>query len=432
MNKYRASGIAGLLVLFQLISQSAYADGELSFESIELADTEFVYYPSQSANGLIRVYGDSWSPLSVSTDSGNSYQSVNASEAPYPDGMTPEELITYRANWREQIDWKQVSVSPSGERIIASSARGNSGGYVFLSTDSGSSFERLDALGNANWTGAIFGTNPDELLVLDGVATIWGNAADGSNCDSDECLGSGENGSNLQGHPHGGMVIQEQPFALVRYSQDLGATWSDAVTVPTGGANVGYSITSTENRFLLRKSEPENGNQYFELKGLARNQTQNLVMQKNQQAEEVRIKKVVSSRALIVDSLKSGRVLTIDELINADFDGISNKTIEGFNREVASLSTTAKDNLSSIQTLVQKWASVDKVLSGRPVTFNDLVASGMAPSELPHKSLVLRALRGAALNQIDSVERVHELINLVVKENQARRDRLKVRLLANS
>jgi len=430
MKLRQTSWIIGLLVLFQLMTQSAHGYGELSFESITIEDSEFVNYPSQSSDGSIRVYGDSWSPLSISTNSGVSYQEVNASEAPYPDGMTPEELSAYRASWREQVDWKQVSVSPDGERIIASSARGNSGGYVFLSTDSGSTFERLDAIGNANWTGAVFGTNPNELLVLDGVATIWGgNAADGTNCNTEECAGSGEDGSNLQGLPFGGMTIQEQPFAVVRYSQDLGTTWSNAVTIPSGGPNVGYTITSLEDRFLLRKSEA--GNQYFELKGLVRNSRQNSAQLDNQSTAETRVRKVIASRALITESLKSGLEITIEDLNRADFGGISQKTIREFNREIALLPTTGNSDASMVQTIVNKWSAVDRVLTGRPATFNELVIGGLAPADLPHRSLVLRALRGAALNQIDSVEKVQELIDSVVKDHQSRRDRLKARLFAS-
>jgi len=430
--KFRGSvRLIALAAILQLSTQSAYAYGELSFEPIELNDSDFVSYPSQSTDGTFRVYGNSWSPLSISTDYGVSYQEVNASDAPYPEGMTPEELISYRANWREQIDWKQISVSPDGERIIASSARGNSGGYVFLSTDSGSTFEQLDGIGNANWTGAVFGTNPDELLVLDGVATIWGNAADGTNCNTDGCAGSGEDGSNLQGLPFGGMTIQEQPFAVARYSRDLGLTWSDPVTVPSGGASVVYSITSTDNKFLLRKTEPEIANQYFELKGIVRNSRQNSAQQQNQQADEKRAQEVLAARASIAGYLKSGSAITIEVLNRADFGGISPKTLGDFNRDIAFLSARGDIDAPILQTLVKKWAAVDKVISSRPATFNDLVMGGLAPADLPHKTLVLRALRGVASDQIDSVEKVQNLIQSVVRENQARRDRLKARLLAN-
>jgi hypothetical protein len=89
------------------------------------------------------------------------------------------------------------------------------------------------------------------------------------------------------------------------------------------------------------------------------------------------------------------------------------------------------NDISGVQTLVRKWSAIEKVMSGHTSSFNDLVVGEIAPLELPHRSLVLRALRGADLNQIDSLEKVQGLIDSVVKENQERRDRVAARLLAN-
>jgi hypothetical protein len=408
MKLRQTSQIIGLLVLFQLATQSAHGYGELSFGSVALVDSEFVDYPSQSSNGSVLAYGDNWGPLHISRNSGASYQTVKAS---VPQDQT------------ENIDWKQVSVSPDGQRIIASSSRGNTGGYVFLSKDSGSTFERLDAIGNANWTGAVFGTNQNELLVLDGVSTIWGQPADGSNCNTATCVGSGLDGSNLEdGSSPGG----EHPFAAAFYSNDSGVTWSERIKAPTAAANTNIVITSTNDRFLMRIAS-----QYYELNGLGRNNAGNSAQANIEAIAQERISRVLASRASILESLQSKKTISVNDLAGADFGGISQKTLAGFNQEVAEISSSGTYDISRVHTLAKKWSAVDKVLSGHASSFNDLVVGEMVPLELQNKSLVLRALRGAGLNQIDSVDKVQELIDSVVKENQVRRDRVAARLLAN-
>ena len=408
MKLRQTSQIIGLLVLFQLATQSAHGYGELSFGSVALADSEFVNYPSQSANGSVLAYGDNWGPLHISRNSGASYQTVKAS---VPQDQT------------ENIDWKQVSVSPDGQRIIASSSRGNTGGYVFLSKDSGSTFERIDAIGNANWTGAVFGTNPNELLVLDGVSTIWGQPADGSNCNTATCVGSGLDGSNLE---DGSSPSGEHPFAAAFYSNDSGVTWSERIKAPTAASNTEIIITSTSDRFLMRIAS-----QFYELNGLGRNNAGISAQANSEAIAQARMRIVLASRASILESLQSKETVSLADLAGADFGGISQKTLASFNREAADLSTSGTNDISGVQTLVRKWSAIDKVMSGHASSFNDLVVGEMAPLELPHRSLVLRALRGADLNQIDSLGKVQGLIDSVVKENQERRDRLKARLLAN-
>lgn len=408
MKVRQTSQIIGLLVLFQLTTQSAHGYGELSFGSVALADSEFVNYPSQSANGSVRAYGDNWGPLHISSDSGASYQTVKAS---VPQDQT------------EQIDWKQVSVSPDGQRIIASSARGNTGGYVFLSKNSGSTFERLDAIGNANWTGAIFGTNPDELLVLDGVSTIWGQPADGSNCLPAPCVGSGLDGANLD---DGSSDSGEHPYAAAFYSNDSGVTWSETITAPAAASNTDIIITSASNRFFMRIASS-----YYELNGLGRNNSGNSAQANSEAIAQERARRVLASRASIVESLKAKETISLSDLVSADFGGISHKTLLGFNLEVTAMATSGTYDISSVQTLVKKWSAIDKVVSGHRATFNDLVVGRIAAAELPDKSLIVRAVQGASLDQIDTVEKVQELINSVVRENQVRRDRLTARLLAN-
>lgn len=412
MRMNRAGRIVGLVVLFQFAAQSAHGYGELSFGSVAISNSEFVNYPSRSADGSLRVRGQNWGPLYISRNSGASEQAVKAS--------VPQ-------NQTETIDWKQVSVSPDGQRIIASSSRGNTGGYVFLSKDSGTTFERLDAIGNANWTGAVFGTNTNELLVLDGVSTIWGQPADGSNCNTQVCVGSGLNGSNLEnGSSDGG----EHPFAAAFYSNDSGATWSERITAPTAESNMRFVITSTNDRFLMRVTNFGATNRYYELNGLGRSVAVNSEQATSEAIAQERMQRVSTARVSILDSLKSSQKISLNDLAGADLLGISHKTLENFNQEVTKISTPGTYEISSVQTLVKKWSAIDKVLSGRASSFDDLVIGEMASPEVLQKSLVLRALRGANLEEIDSMEKAKEFIDSVVKENQVRQDRLEARLLA--
>ena len=407
---------ATTLVLISLFTSSASAS-TLTFQEISLAEDSFVSSPNHSVDNSVTVTGESWGQLKIARpDEVDSF--INPSSDP------------------RVIDWKQISVSADGQRVIAASSRSEAGGYIYLSTDSGTSFQRLDALGNANWTSAIFGTNPNELLVLDGGATVWSKAANGSNClpEPDECFGSGLDGSNLESVYNGATWIYEQPFALAYYSPDSGANWSNRIVAPSGDEMVEFSITSVANRFLLKKREIDwDGdlspfNTYYELMGRQGSQEESDLKSRNLQESYERALRISNGKRQLENLARTGANLGLENLAAAGIDGISTKTINLLNKEIAELSTLGLLSSEALKGLTDKWASTERIMSGNQITSRDLITAGAITPDTPFQASILRALKGAPVDQKDSLEKIQQLIVGVLKENQSRRDRLAKRL----
>ena len=246
-----------ITLLFSSI-QPANADDDLVFNSSNITSSDFVDASSvtqgtyagvpsatsqdQSTNGQVIVRGTNWGALWVSRDGGRNWSNPNMVATAI--GGTSDSVV----------DWKQITVSPDGTKIIAAGTySANNRGWIWISNDSGVTFNPVVSLGRKNWTGASIGLDTNKLLVLDGVATIWGKAANGTGCvpSVTVCQGSGTDLSNVKDSA-GNIASTANPRALAYYSEDFGATWTSEILVPSGNTGVQYTLNSGTSTFYLK------------------------------------------------------------------------------------------------------------------------------------------------------------------------------------
>ena len=395
---------------------SASADQPYSFQSIELAEAEFVPYPAQSSSGEIRAQGSSWTPLNVSLDGGGSYSSINVPESEFG-GRT------------DQIDWKQISVSPDGQYVVAASARGNAGGYVYIADTTlpdGISISRFDNLGNANWTGVVFGASTRDLLVVDGVSTIWGMPANGTNCDTETCIGSGNDGSNLN---NGWDPVGEHPFAAAFVSIDRGQTWSERIQLPAFDRGVELTATFQNSKFILRGTTTDvDGNpitSYFELRDSRRGVTESPSSDiRTKDPREKERRQIRTAQENIVAKLMAKAVPSFAEIQRANIGNLTALTAEHFVNELMENSFAEEINFQKIHETALKWSSIESLMTQERPTINSLVQSGLVAKELVGKASILRVIGLLPLESRDSIVEIKSAVENILKEKSARKERL--------
>ena len=405
-------------ILIVASTTQASADQLYSFQPTQLTESDFVQYPAQSSNGETRAEGNSWAPLNVSLDGGNSYSSVNVPESEF-------------SNRTDQIDWKQISVSPDGRYVLAASARGNAGGYVYLADTSpldGISIARFDNLGNANWTGAVFGATTSDLLVVDGVSTIWGQPANGENCDTETCIGSGEDGSNLAA---GWESNGEHPYALAHVSTDRGLTWSERIQLPAFNRGVELTVTFQNSKFILRgTTTDEDGNpivRFFELRD-SRQRNQSNSDSTSRDREEEQQRRISVAQEEIVAKLRISQRPTVAEITKANFGSLSSLTANSFLDELSQRKPGVEMNMQIVQELASKWSSIESLMTQERPTINNLIQSGFVSRDFVGKASILRTLGSLPIQDRDSVDEIKAVIEKILTEKNARKERLTKRL----
>lgn len=399
-------------------ANQAIADQPFSFQPIELAESDFVQYPAQSLDGEIQAEGNSWAPLNVSTDGGISYSSLYVPESEFG-GRT------------DQIDWKQISVSPDGRYLLAASARGNAGGYVYLADTSpldAIAIARFDNLGNANWTGAVFGATTSDLLVVDGVSTIWGQPANGAHCDTDTCVGSGEDGSNLDS---GWENYGEHPYAVAHVSTDRGLTWSERIQLPTFNRGVELTVTYQNSKFILRGTTTDaDGNpivNFFELRDSRPRNLSYSDLSTRDWEEDLR-RRVRVSQEVIMAKLRDSQRPTVSEIQKANLGNLTSLTTDEFLNELTQIEIDHKSTFEKIQVLAQKWNSIESLMTQERPTSRSLELSGLLANQVVGKSLILRAIGSLPHENRDSLEELRAVIEKIIAESTARKERLTKRL----
>jgi len=141
-------------------------------------------------------------------------------------------------------------------------------------------------------------------------------------------------------------------------------------------------------------------------------------------AVEVRARAVESAKAEIKSVLSSGKPLTADQLLSADFNGVTSKNIGLVNADIAKLPDADKTDLKQIEKVVLKFATVDKLAEGKRVYSSDLIAVGLIPQDSKIKSSITSALKKLPTSSLDSFEKIQAEIASVEKEHSDRKARL--------
>lgn len=131
--------------------------------------------------------------------------------------------------------------------------------------------------------------------------------------------------------------------------------------------------------------------------------------------EQARTRAVEVAKTEIRSVLSSGQPLTTDQLLSADFNGVTIKNIGLVNADIAKLTDVDKTDLKQIEKVVLKFATVDKLAEGKTVYPHDLIAVGLIPQESKIKSSITAALKKLPTSSLDSFEKIQVAIASVEK-----------------
>jgi hypothetical protein len=141
-------------------------------------------------------------------------------------------------------------------------------------------------------------------------------------------------------------------------------------------------------------------------------------------AAEVRARAVEVAKTEIKNVLSSGKPLTADQLLSADFNGVTSKNIGLVNADIAKLLDADKTDLKQIEKVVLKFATVDKLAEGKTVYSSDLITVGLIPQDSKIKSSITSALKKLPTSSLDTFEKIQAEIASVEKVHADRKARL--------
>jgi uncharacterized repeat protein (TIGR02543 family) len=142
------------------------------------------------------------------------------------------------------------------------------------------------------------------------------------------------------------------------------------------------------------------------------------------EVEEARARAVTEAKSEVKSVLTAGKPLTVDQLLNADFVGVTPKNIDLVNTDIAKLPESQRGDLKQIEKVVLKFATVDKVAEGKSYYSSDLIAVGLIPQDSKSKTLILTSLKKLPQSSLDSFEKIQQAIASVEKVAADRKARL--------
>jgi len=75
-----------------------------------------------------------------------------------------------------------------------------------------------------------------------------------------------------------------------------------------------------------------------------------------------------------------------------------------------------KEEIASVEKIVFKFLTIDRVARGDRVNFRDLQTLGLISSDSKHKSSITTALRKATSIQVDTFEKIENFVSAVEKK----------------
>lgn len=141
-------------------------------------------------------------------------------------------------------------------------------------------------------------------------------------------------------------------------------------------------------------------------------------------AREARQKEIEKARIEIRNSLASRKTLTVEQLLTADFNGVTKKNVELVNADIAKLNEEDKQDLQRIEKIVLKYATVDKVAQEKTYSSYDLVSVGLIPQDSKIKTSILSAIKKLPGSDLDTYEKIQAVVAKVEKQAADRKERL--------
>jgi hypothetical protein len=141
-------------------------------------------------------------------------------------------------------------------------------------------------------------------------------------------------------------------------------------------------------------------------------------------AEAARARAVEVAKTEIKSFLSSGKPLSVEQLLKADFVGVTTKNIGFVNADIAKLPEEDRSDIKQIEKVVLKFATVDRVAEGKRFYSADLVAVGLIPQDSKIKTSILATLKKLPSSSLDSFEKIQAAIASVEKIHIDRKARL--------
>jgi hypothetical protein len=141
-------------------------------------------------------------------------------------------------------------------------------------------------------------------------------------------------------------------------------------------------------------------------------------------ARIAREKAVADARAEILRTIKEGKAITLKQFNAAEIFGATEKSILQINVEIKNLSQKEKEVITSVEKIVFKFKTIDRVARGERVYFSDLQTIGLIKPDSLHKSSISVALGKAATAQVDTFEKIEAFVASVEKKFSDRKSGL--------
>ena len=141
-------------------------------------------------------------------------------------------------------------------------------------------------------------------------------------------------------------------------------------------------------------------------------------------ARIAREKAVADARAEILRTIKEGKAITLKQFNAAEIFGATEKSISQINVEIKNLSQKEKEVITSVEKIVFKFKTIDRVARGERVYFSDLQTIGLIKPDSLHKSSISVALGKAATAQVDTFEKIEAFVASVEKKFSDRKSGL--------
>ncbi len=148
---------------------------------------------------------------------------------------------------------------------------------------------------------------------------------------------------------------------------------------------------------------------------------------KDNSSEAARIAReaaIADARRDILRTIKEGKPIVIKQLNAAEINGATEKNISAINVDILKLSESTKEQISSVEKIVFKYLTIDRVARGERVNFRDLESLGLISAGSNHKSSITIALRKAASIQVDTFDKIEGFVNAVEKKFSDRKSAL--------
>lgn len=144
-------------------------------------------------------------------------------------------------------------------------------------------------------------------------------------------------------------------------------------------------------------------------------------------AEAAHAAAVAVAKTTLVDTLRSGKPITANDLNSADFNIASAKAAARVATQLLALPEAQRTDLAKIQSIVRTENFIEKVSTPdthSQVTSQELIQQNLLNADYKYKSTVVRALIAADPASLTSLDKMAAVVKAAQATVQARKDRL--------